>query len=394
MSAGRFTGLSAGLLALGFATSDCGAAGPAATEVPQWSLGRDVVIGGVDGPSSALTRVGTVLVDAAHIYILQPQDGNVIVFDRRGRFARTFGGRGAGPGEFIAPLLMGWYGYELWVSDWNARRITFFDVDKGSVRTIPYVQPFPAGYDVFNWGPWAVLGDGRIVGYPEVGSHAIARGLTPFLVLPVSDAGGAVQDTLAVLSREGEIAEITAGLRPNAISFLSTPLPQGDLIDLTPDGAEAVVVNRRSWNGSGTPEFRVTRFSASGDTVFDQSIAYRPRSVPEDFFDDRIQNMQASNSVVDRAAHARAVRQFFETRRYFPPVTRLLAGGDGTTWLGQADDGSGEAEWLVLDASGASIGRVRLPTTSRVSAANRTEVWVVEQDALDIPYVVRYEIVP
>ncbi len=287
---------------------------------------------------------------------------------------------------------MGWYGSQLWVSDWNARRITFFAVDEGSVKTIPYEPPLPAGYDVFGWGPWAVLENGGIVGYPEIGSHAVARGLTPFLVLPVSDGEGAVRDTLAMLSREGEVAEITAGLKLNAVIFLSAPLPQGDLIDLAPDGTDAVVVNRRSWNGSGTPEFRVTRLSAAGDTVFDRSIAYQPRRVPQDFFDDKVQDMLASNSVVDRTAHARAVREFYDTRQYFPPVTRLLAGGDGTTWLGQADDGSGEAEWLVLDRGGEKIGRVRLPVASRVAFVTETECWIVEKDELDIPYVVQYEI--
>ena len=53
----------------------------------------------------------------------------------------------------------------------------------------------------------------------------------------------------------------------------------------------------------------------------------------------------------------------------------------------------GEREWLVLDASGASIGRFRLPTRWRIDYANQHEAWVVERDALDIPYVVRYEIV-
>ncbi len=392
MSIGRVMRWPTGVLAAWLTWSGCGTDTAPPAMVSEWSLRRGVTIGSVDDPSSALTRVGTVLVDQNHVYILQPQDGTVVVFDHRGRFAQTLGRRGGGPGEFIAPLLMGWYSSELWVSDWNARRVTFFDVDNGGVKTVPYAQPFEAAYDVFSWGPWAVLADGGIVGYPETGSHAIARGLTPFVVLPVSDASGAVRDTLAVLSREGEIAEITAGLQSNSIMFLSTPLPQGDLIDLAPDGAAAVVVNRRSWNGAGTPEFQVTRLSAAGDTVFDRSVAYRPRSVPEDFFDDRIQNMLTSNSVVDRAAHAGAVREFFETRRYFPPVTRLLAGGDGTTWLGQADDGSGEAEWLVLDRSGATIGRVRLPAASRVVSATETECWIVETDEMDISYVVKYEI--
>ena len=54
----------------------------------------------------------------------------------------------------------------------------------------------------------------------------------------------------------------------------------------------------------------------------------------------------------------------------------------------------GDTWQFARDGSGASIGRFRLPATSRVSHANRTEAWVVEKDALDIPYVARYEIVP
>ena len=48
---------------------------------------------------------------------------------------------------------------------------------------------------------------------------------------------------------------------------------------------------------------------------------------------------------------------------------------------------------MVLDGSGSSIGRSRLPTTSWVSYAYKNEAWVVEKDALDILYMVRYDIV-
>ncbi|WP_419941223.1 hypothetical protein [Candidatus Palauibacter sp.] len=79
-------------------------------------------------------------------------------------------------------------------------------------------------------------------------------------------------------------------------------------------------------------------------------------------------------------------------REYFPPVTNLTMGSDDATWLAGPDE-DGERTWLVLDDSGASIGRFRLPASSRVAAAKRAEAWVIERDALDIPYVVRYDIV-
>jgi len=87
----------------------------------------------------------------------------------------------------------------------------------------------------------------------------------------------------------------------------------------------------------------------------------------------------------------RKLRSHWLAERYFPPVTNVVVGSDGTAWIAGLDE-NGEREWLVLDASGASIGRFRLPTGWRIGYANRNEAWVLERDALDIPYVVRYEI--
>ena len=129
----------------------------------------------------------------------------------------------------------------------------------------------------------------------------------------------------------------------------------------------------------------VNRVPASSD--------YEPRRLPAGFLDEAIDDALDAGGLVDRRAFARAQREFYEGRRYFPPVTSLQVGSDGTIWLAGPDNHGGRT-WLVLDGSGSSIGQVRLPTTSRVSYANRTDIWVVERDALDIPYVVRYEIVP
>jgi len=133
--------------------------------------------------------------------------------------------------------------------------------------------------------------------------------------------------------------------------------------------------------------------NSEGDTLFHRRIAYEPRPVPDGYYDNDIDLMSDYPIVIDRSAFSDAVRDFYDQTRYFPPVTRVELGSDGTTWLAgvQQDD---ERDWIVLDQSGSSIGRFQLPATSRVAYANRTECWVVERDALDIPYVVRYEILP
>ena len=119
---------------------------------------------------------------------------------------------------------------------------------------------------------------------------------------------------------------------------------------------------------------------------------YEPRPVPDGFFDTRIgESLEYGRDLVDRRAFARALREFYEQREYFPPVTRLTMGSDHTTWLA-GPDVDGERTWLVLDESGVTVGRFRLPATSSVAAANETECWVLERDALDIPSVVRYDL--
>ena len=388
----RFVG---GILLVPLALA-CAAPAPerAPGEVPEWTLRRGLVIGSPDHPVYAFSAVASVLADESRVYVLLPQEGRIRAFTRDGEFVRDLGGRGEGPGELMTPSSMGWHRSRLWVADPTLRRFTLFDVANGEAETIPYNVDAPLADHFLSVVPRAILANGELVGSPTFSAIRVtARGGISRLPQLVSDTTGSLRDTLALLSLGGGPVEIRAGLAPGARMYLAHSLSDDDLITFTPDGSGAVQVKRRSWEGSGSAEVEVARIGVLGDTLFRRRIGYEPRRVPEGFFVDEISAILDRPNVVDRGAHARALREFYEQRRYFPPVTTVRVGSDGTTWLAGPDE-DGVREWLVLDASGASIGRVRLPTTSRVSAANRTEAWVVERDALDIPYVVRYDIVP
>lgn len=365
------------------------AAEPLRGQVPEWSLREDVTIGSADDPVHGLTPVGGVLVDADHVYVLQPQDGRISVFTRAGEFARTLGRRGEGPGELMHPTWMGWHGSRLWVTDYRLRRITLFDVATGAAEAIAYRAPRGSMSGMI---PRAVLANALFVGYPEFSIRALARRAAGGRPIIASDADGALRDTLAVLARDQQTGEISAGLG-SGIELLLSPLPERGLIAFAPDGSSAVIVDRTSWDGVGLAEFEVTRIGVRGDTIFARRVAYTPRRVPDDFFDNEIQDAIVRPDVVNRRAYERALREFYGLRRYFPPVTRVVMGSDRTTWLAGIEDEGRERAWLVLDAVGSTIGRLRLPASSRVLSASATECWVAETDALDIPYVVRYEIV-
>jgi len=207
----------------------------------------------------------------------------------------------------------------------------------------------------------------------------------------VTEPEGTLRDTLTRLSFAGNFGRITAGLADAEI-WVASPIQDQDMITFAPDGSSGVVVKRQSWDGRPAPaEFEVTRIDLHGDTVYRRSFEHEPRPVPPDFFDDRIASSLDGPSINNRNAHARALREFYQQHRYFPPVVSVVVGNDGTTWLAGLSEEDGGREWLVLDGSGSGIGRFRL--AGGILFADLTECWVVERDAFDIPYVVQYDIV-
>ena len=379
-------------LLLGYALA-LGAApvsGPVSGQVPEWTLKRGVTIGSVDDPVYGLSGVGGVLADAERVFVLLRQDATVRVFSRAGEFIRDLGRRGAGPGEFTRPNRMGWHGSRLWINESMSPRLTFFDVATGEAETIHYRANVPGS--LHRWMPLAVLADGRVVASPElVTGPGGALGASELPII-VTEPGGTLRDTLTRQSIDGLVGRITAGRSVGEV-WVTSPIPDLDLITFAPDGSSVVVVKRQDWDGRTDPaEFEVTKLGLHGDTVYRRRIEYEPRPVPSDYFDDRIADDMDDPNVSNRRAYVRALREFYEQRRYFPPVTSVTVGSDGTTWLARERE-DGERERLVLDGSGSAIGRFRPPPGGGVWLADLTECWVVERDALDIPYVVQYNIV-
>lgn len=389
-AARRFVG---GILLVPLALA-CAAPEPerAPGEVPEWTLQRVLVIGSPDHPVYAFSDVGSVLADEDRVYVLMRQEGTIRVFTRDGEFVRDLGGRGEGPGEMAVPTTTGWRGPgTIWVGDTALQRFTFYDVATGEAETIPYRVYAPDAHGTTRFEPVVAVADFRAAAAPSPPNADLAQGILTTFPLVVLDTAGTVRDTLALLSVP-ILVEITAGVADDGMLRLRHPLEEGDKWRFARDGSSAAIVEGRSWTGAGPAEFGVTKVDAEGDTLFHRRLAYEPRPVPDSYYDDEINLWLDTPVVVDRRALADAIRESYEQTRYLPPVTSATLGSDETVWLAGVDE-DGEREWPVLDGSGSSIGRFRLATTSRVSTANRTEARVVERDALDIPYVVQYEIV-
>ena len=387
---------------LGFAAAAtmalaCGAPAPdeGTGEVPEWTLQRGLAIGSPDDPVYGLWAVGGVLVDEDRVYVVLARDGTIRIFTRDGEFVRDLGGRGSGPGELTLPTTLGWSEPGiLSIGDSELRRFTFYDVATGEARTIPYHAFSHDAHGPTVFDPAVVLLGLRTAAVPRPSDAAPEQGILTTLPIVVLDTAGALRDTLALLSVPTSI-EISAGLVEHGRARLSHPIEGGDQWRFAPDRSRAVVVEGATWAGDGPAEFGVTMVDSNGDTLFHRRIPYVPRPVPDGYYADEIEKWVGYRGldevIADQRAFTNAVREFYEQTRHYPPVTNVVVGSDGTAWIAGLDE-DGEREWLVLDASGASIGRFRLPTRWRIGYANRNEAWVLERDALDIPYVVRYEI--
>ncbi|MCG8469978.1 MAG: 6-bladed beta-propeller, partial [Gemmatimonadetes bacterium] len=87
----------------------------------------DLSIGVVDGPMqyTLAEPVGVVVAANGSMWVLDRGDARVMVYDRNGRFLRSIGGSGRGPGEFMAPTEIASRNDTVAVYDPPLRRLTF-----------------------------------------------------------------------------------------------------------------------------------------------------------------------------------------------------------------------------------------------------------------------------
>jgi hypothetical protein len=111
-----------------------------------------------------------------NLYVLDRDNQRVIVFDARGRFVRTVGKRGEGPGEFTFPIAMA-VGADgsLLVADLGRASLSYFSPD-GEYRSVP--MPADAGRPVSGLlvrdAP-----DGALLRTQNIGPGALTTGQPP-----------------------------------------------------------------------------------------------------------------------------------------------------------------------------------------------------------------------
>jgi hypothetical protein len=361
----------------------------AAFQPPRLALTEELRIGSVDTDPFMLTLVSGVETDGdGMVYVLQPEESLVRVFDRAGKPVRTIGRRGEGPGEFLAPAGMGWLGDTLWVRDAANHRISYFARDGRFIRGGQYRVPAPTT-EYMSTAPRALLSGGRaLVVFNWPADRPPARTFVGLV-----DSGGAVVDTIA---REGTNRSSLHTTTERSSGGGAQPFSDAILVGVVPGGRQVIALDRRAPQRPGDMRFWVTRIDAATGKRTTMGYPYPRVPLPREAVDSALEAQVAGFFRSEFGAQvygtpARALdllRAGVYAPAFLPPVTQLVAGRDGTLWVQRWRSDT----WLVIGPDGRIVGEATLPGRTTVRAAAGDLVWAVQLDADDVPFIVRYRI--
>lgn len=248
------------------------------------------------------------------------------LFDERGRYLRTIGRPGRGPGEFgqlrevcVAP------GDTLIALGYSDRSVTVFDAEGNHIHTLRAEGPV--------WTDPC---------FPD-GSVLVRAGTRPNPRSPLPAVRAAVLDLIF----DGQRLDWRTG-RTRSLGWL--PATSRDL--LIPDGGSAVVGHGRIHVGNGSlPEFRVHSLGGRLERI----VRWQATAVPV-------------TPAQQRGEGARS-RLPPSPRDVLPYHWSLRVDGVGRVWVEDYD----RAGWSLFDPAGRFLGRLTIPALS----AGRTEVaWI------------------
>ena len=127
------------------------------------------VVGAFEPPGEGyLWAPVDVEVDGNRVWVLDAGAGQAYGYDSRGRYRRTVGHKGHGPGELLDPLALGLAGDTLWVLNTGNARVEYFSQQGRHLGSEPLPDTLPTPVDLVRW-------KGRFIGALPFGRHPLVR---------------------------------------------------------------------------------------------------------------------------------------------------------------------------------------------------------------------------
>lgn len=309
----------------------------------EWSLEEVVRVGTVDGATEEMFGwiTDVELGPDGLIYVLDAQASNVRVFEDTGRFVRTIGGPGSGPGELRSPysLRIDADG-TLWIAEEANRRYSRFTLEGENIGTL--AAPIRGG-----------LGRGQL----RVSNDRLWDVALVVVRRPQPDGSTALE----ALGTGVMSYSIPHGLASGDTVLLGVSMPPGFEVQMgsergvvvppfAPYRVQEVGPDGRIWVGTGDA-YELHQVRASGDTVL--TVVRRTGSIPL--------SESAHEELADwvremREQGIRGDESVLPTR--YPYFSRIIVAEDGAVWVFR-DAPDGESHFEVFDPSGRYLGAVQ-----------------------------------
>lgn len=355
--------------------------GPTLEAEEEWRVGT---VEGIGPASFGLIRSVTVLPDG-RFAVADAQAEEVRVFGPDGQHLRTFGGKGAGPGE-LQGMQGAYLDHEglLRVAEQVNARLSVFHPDSGFVRSYPLLL-----YSYGFRGPWeaAVDSAGRTI---VSSSSRYSEG--SWRMLRVYDAAMKQLDSIPYEDYTGTIQKDQPGawrvdLGNGGWTWAPVPFYSRPYRVLAPTG--------EFWSSAeGQPQLEVARWTPRGDTALVLTSERWPEPVT------RTERDSAMAELRDGLAERVSSPPRLDAARVpatKPPLYGVALDDRDRLWVRLTEPVADSTVYDVFGSDGGYAETVRLPfrIDPYVPPVVRGDtIWAVVTDEVDVQYVVRARLRP
>ena len=348
------------------------------------SLEQELSLGGASAP---LRNIQDVMVHADGRVLITETDAKTLkLFDASGKFVRSIGREGEGPGEFRAISSARLIGDSVWVFDAMLRRGTYLRLDGNAGTVVEFRAPLPNGQLYGSAVPFA----NRFLvlpGLPRITTVVPAEIVRQLYI--VDPSSGRVSTLAPPLLMRAFMTMINLEGRGR----VSLPLPTPTIDRLGVSRRDATVtIARGEVTSSGARSVRIARIGSNGDTLFARRVSVPPAPVEPAFIEAEL----AKTVPIYRPffpseeAARRAILDLWVVEKHHPPVSGFMVDGGQRMWLRTSPATN---DWLVLDENAAPFACVPAPAELRIVGVTSEHLWGVQSNADGTQALLRYRLV-